>query len=325
MQMVIDVLNCELLNVGGRHYRVVGGASVSGTSHSRVHANSYEPTVPQVAGDDEEYDEDDASAFEIQEEASDFVIRLAYDAEILPHLVGQKGKTKLKVEQDTGATISVPRKNSTALPGSREADVIVRASTTSAAVSAATRLELLVENMLNSNKCAACFGVVGGCTYQSPLIELFIGHAADWDTLTLSLSRSLTQAAFEHFKTSVTQDPRAATAQIEESIFVATKQIHLTVTMLKLYSEQKRHLAKQTLQSLQPIARNMLQQQPLQIQVKGLEYMNDDPSGMHVAYVGVHDPAQQQGSVQKLQQLCTAIVDAFADAGLLLSRDERPT
>lgn len=67
----------------------------------------------------------------------------------------------------------------------------------------------------------------------------------------------------------------------------------------------------------------MLQQQPLQIQVKGLEYMNDDPSGMHVAYVGVHDPAQQQGSVQKLQQLCTAIVDAFADAGLLLSRDER--
>lgn len=165
--------------------------------------------------------------------------------QILPHLVGQKGKTKLKVEQDTGATISVPRKNSTALPGSREADVIVRASTTSAAVSAATRLELLVENMLNSNKCAACFGVVGGCTYQSPLIELFIGHAADWDTLTLSLSRSLTQAAFEHFKTSVTQDPRAATAQIEESIFVATKQIHLTVTMLKLYSEQKRHLAKQ--------------------------------------------------------------------------------
>lgn len=82
MQMVIDVLNCELLNVGGRHYRVVGGASVSGTSHSRVHANSYEPTVPQVAGDDEEYDEDDASAFEIQEEASDFVIRLAYDAEV---------------------------------------------------------------------------------------------------------------------------------------------------------------------------------------------------------------------------------------------------
>ncbi|KAL3139540.1 A-kinase anchor protein 7 isoforms alpha and beta [Trebouxia sp. C0009 RCD-2024] len=155
--MVIDVLNCELLKAGGRHYRVVGGASVGGTSHARVHVDPYQPTVPHVAGDDEEYDEDDVSAFDVQEGGSDFVIKLAYDAEILPHLVGQKGKTKLKVEQDTGATVSVPRKNSTAPPGSREADVVVRASTTSAAVSAATRLELLVENVLNSNKHCAAF------------------------------------------------------------------------------------------------------------------------------------------------------------------------
>lgn len=79
----------------------------------------------------------------------------------------------------------------------------------------------------------------------------------------------------------------------------------------------------QTLRGLQPVLRNILQQKPLEIHVKGLEYMNDDPSAMHVAYVGVQDPAQQQGCVQKLQQLCTTILDAFADAGLLLSRDER--
>lgn len=79
----------------------------------------------------------------------------------------------------------------------------------------------------------------------------------------------------------------------------------------------------QTLRSLQPVLRTILQQQPLQVHVKGLEYMNDDPSAMHVAYVGVQDPAQEQGCVQKLQQLCTAVVDAFSDAGLLLSRDER--
>ena len=81
----------------------------------------------------------------------------------------------------------------------------------------------------------------------------------------------------------------------------------------------------QTLRTLQPVLKNILQQQTLNIHVKGLEYMNDDPSAMHVAYVGVQDPAQQQGCVQKLQQLCTAVVDAFSDAGLLLSRDERYT
>lgn len=82
--MVIDVLNCELLKAGGRHYRVVGGASVGGTSHARVHVDPYQPTVPHVAGDDEEYDEDDVSAFDVQEGGSDFVIKLAYDAEVHP-------------------------------------------------------------------------------------------------------------------------------------------------------------------------------------------------------------------------------------------------
>lgn len=79
--------------------------------------------------------------------------------QILPHLIGQKGKTKLKVEHDTGATITMPKKNSTALPGSTDSDVVVRGPTTSAAVSAATRLELLVENVLNSNRFALCFGL----------------------------------------------------------------------------------------------------------------------------------------------------------------------
>ena len=63
--------------------------------------------------------------------------------------------------------------------------------------------------------------------------------------VSVPLNSSATLAAFEHFKLSVTGDPQAAKARIEESIFVATKQIHLTVMMLKLYSEQKRHLAKQ--------------------------------------------------------------------------------
>ena len=79
----------------------------------------------------------------------------------------------------------------------------------------------------------------------------------------------------------------------------------------------------QTMRSLQPVLRNILQQQPLKVHIQGLKYMNDDPSAMHVAYVGVQDPAQQQGCVQKLQQLCTAVVDAFSDSGLLLSRDDR--
>ena len=111
--------------------------------------------------------------------------------QILPHLIGQKGRTKLKVEQDTGATITIPKKNSTALPGSRDADVVVRGPTTSAAVSAATRLELLVENVLNSNKYALCCGL--HCLHMRFLqyYLISVGHlCADWSILISSPSRS---------------------------------------------------------------------------------------------------------------------------------------
>ena len=81
----MDMLNCQLLNVGGRPYRVVGSASVA--SHAPVHADAYKGTLPPVANDEEEHDEDDVSAFEVQEESSEYVIRLAYDAEV-PHNSG---------------------------------------------------------------------------------------------------------------------------------------------------------------------------------------------------------------------------------------------
>ena len=107
--------------------------------------------------------------------------------QVLPHIIGQKGKTKLKVEQDTGATVIIPRKNSTALPGSRDADVVVRGPTTSAAVSAATRLELLVENVLNSNKYALCFGLYLSCMCSKTSCTQWLHLSADWNTLTSSL------------------------------------------------------------------------------------------------------------------------------------------
>ena len=44
---------------------------------------------------------------------------------------------------------------------------------------------------------------------------------------------------------------------------------------------------------------------------------------MHVMYLGVRDPPQGAGALQRLRQLCTAVVGAFGEAGLLLPQDER--
>lgn len=73
--MVLDVLSCELLNVGGRAYRVVGGASAA--SHAAGHAARDRGIAISFEADDEEYGVDDVSAFDIQEEGSEYLIRLA--------------------------------------------------------------------------------------------------------------------------------------------------------------------------------------------------------------------------------------------------------
>ena len=108
--------------------------------------------------------------------------------QVFPHIIGQKGRTKLKVEQDTGASITIPRKNSTAPPGSREADVVVRAQTQAAAVSAATRLELLIENVLDSNKYGgAAHSLVLDAAQYLTAVSAPLLFVAGWSILTLFL------------------------------------------------------------------------------------------------------------------------------------------
>ncbi len=71
----MDILNCQLINVGGRAYRVAGSAVAQ-------HPAQFSP-VSYTAENDEEYDLDESSAFDVQQEDSQYVIRLAYDPEVL--------------------------------------------------------------------------------------------------------------------------------------------------------------------------------------------------------------------------------------------------
>ena len=73
--MSFDVLKCQLLTVGGRVYRVVGGSQVA------PHAPRAKVSQVLRTEDDEEYDLDESS-FDVQQEDSQYIIRLAYDAEV---------------------------------------------------------------------------------------------------------------------------------------------------------------------------------------------------------------------------------------------------
>ena len=78
--MVLDVSNCELLKIGGRAYRVVGGASV--VSHAAGHPARDRGVPISVEAAGEEDCVDGVSAFDVQQQGSEYVIRLAYDVEV---------------------------------------------------------------------------------------------------------------------------------------------------------------------------------------------------------------------------------------------------
>ena len=57
---------------------------------------------------------------------------------------------------------------------------------------------------------------------------------------------------------------------------------------LKLYSEERRELARRTLAALAPAARQLAGQGPLAVGLRGLEYMNDDPSAVGAWHLTCH-------------------------------------
>lgn len=61
----------------------------------------------------------------------------------------------------------------------------------------------------------------------------------------------------------VLSHPDAESLGIDESIFVKPEQLHLTIVMLKLYSDDLRFRAQQLLQDLQPQVQALLDGQPL--------------------------------------------------------------
>ena len=74
--MAFDVLECQLLNVDGRTYRVVGQPEITHQAQSK----SQQPV--NFAEEEQDFESDEGSSFDVQQEDAQYVIRLAYDAEV---------------------------------------------------------------------------------------------------------------------------------------------------------------------------------------------------------------------------------------------------
>ena len=75
--MAFNVLDCQLLNVDGRTYRVMGQPGIphhQAQNRSQQHIN--------FAEEEPELGSDEGSSFDVQQEDAQYVVRLAYDVEV---------------------------------------------------------------------------------------------------------------------------------------------------------------------------------------------------------------------------------------------------
>ena len=113
------------------------------------------------------------------------------------------------------------------------------------------------------------------------------------------------QEAFERFRESVLRLSPSQRPGLDESVFWDARQLHLTVCMLKLYSDEARAKARRVLEEFQ-FAAFLPASGPLRVRPAGLaggshsppppsggcgplDVMNDDPAAVDVLFLKVKD------------------------------------
>ncbi|KAG5671686.1 hypothetical protein PVAND_001871 [Polypedilum vanderplanki] len=249
MQSQNDILNPELLWIGKRCYRV----NIPNENRNTEHAINYE---------DEEYDdefnceigENDFFEIETLEGGNKFQLKMHVPQAFHSQVIGSKGATKKRLEQETSCQITVPKINS------KDTTVIIKSATKKNIISAKNRIDLIM--------------IAGRSKLQ-------FTHF-----LSIPFTTKEIQENFVKFKNIILEDSEIF--GIDESLFQNSQKLHLTITTLSLFDNEDRVIAAELLQDCKEfIIEPILQDGILKVKMAGLDYMNDDPSSVDVLYAKV--------------------------------------
>ncbi|XP_030387971.1 activating signal cointegrator 1 complex subunit 1 [Scaptodrosophila lebanonensis] len=179
-------------------------------------------------------------------------------------LIGMKGNTKRRIENETQTEISVPR------PNDKSSELLIRGKERSSLCAALRKIRLIVESLRKKMR--------------------------PTHFLAVSLNSGIVQEKFLALKQSILE---AEFPGIDSDLFISERCIHLTLGVYVLLDDEERQKALEQLQ----LCRQYLTElsTPLQLKVSGLEIMNDDPSSTRVLYARVEAPDLQHFADRCLQ------------------------
>lgn len=248
--------------------------------------------------DEEMYDEDmyeeetlpgvscDSSCDPLEMEQTSDGYRLVIDvpAKFYGFIIGQKGETKKKIEQETKTQLHIPRTHS------RIEEITITGRSRQGISSAKTRLDVLVATMRQ----------------KTPFTHF----------VALALNTKDVISKFHEFKEKVLT--KCSNCQgIDERIFQDPLKLHVTIATLVLMNEHEVKTAQLLLQDcLENIVIPRILDRPMMVHVAGLEYMNDDPRKVDVLYGKI---TMRDGD-ERLQEIADMIQERFANSELCQDR-----
>lgn len=299
----MDVLNPELKWIGQRCYRVII-PNENRKNEERVRVNYEEDddfNCELEIGDDDFYE------IEMVDNGRKFQLKVHVPQMFHSQIIGAKGNTKRRLEQETGTSIQVPK------VGSKDTNIVIKGKTKKDVVSAKNRLDLIM---------------IAGRSKQQ------FTHF-----LSVSFATNEIKKNFLRFKQEVLNDSEVY--GLHESLFQKPEKLHLTIVLLVLLDNQDRVIAAEYLQDCKEmIIDQILQKKTLKAQLTGLDYMNDDPSAVDVLYAKVVSEELQQianeiaqyfasrGFIQlqyeNVKLHVTLINSRFSDNDDAIEKDEAP-
>ncbi|XP_067286462.1 activating signal cointegrator 1 complex subunit 1 [Pseudorasbora parva] len=224
-------------------------------------------------------------AHNIEQTEKGFRCAIDVPSVLYKYIIGKKGETRRRLESETKTSISIPKQGV-------EGQIVVTGAHSAAVASAVTRIEVLIDSFRR----------------KQPFTHF----------LSFALNHPRVQEGFLRFQEEVLEHC-GQDAGVDVSIFQKPAKLHLTIGTLVLLSEQEVTRANELLQQCQDVIRDITEAKPLAVEVRGIEYMNDDPSMVDVLYAKV---AVQDGS-DKLQQIADRLVECFVSAGLMERERDR--
>uniref|UniRef100_A0A0R3RY76 KH domain-containing protein n=1 Tax=Elaeophora elaphi TaxID=1147741 RepID=A0A0R3RY76_9BILA len=192
-------------------------------------------------------------------------------------VIGPKGTVKRKIEEETSCRLNFPVKKKRKRPIE-----IVSVASEESVMRCRDRIHLIMHGAR--------------------------GKAAYTHFVSIPMTHETIKDSFVKFVNTIRNDEELSDSCKEETVFQQSNKLHLTITMLSLLDTDDEKSVSNSLETvINTRVREILSGKPLEVEVKGLEIMNDDPTRVNVLYALI--------SSDRLTNVVNTIAEAMSDTG----------